>query len=426
MFPPMLARTLIAVVLGMGVSFANAGDWTEFRGPTGQGLSDASGIPISWSETENIAWTRPVPGSGWSSPVVAGERVFLTTAVPYEEGGETGHSLRVLCLDARTGATVWDVEAFDQPADESVEKHPKNGHASPTPLIEGDRLYVHFGPHGTACLQLDDGAILWKNHEIEYAPNHGNGGSPAIADDKLVICCDGRDIQFVVGLDKQTGRIVWRTDRDVEVERGFSFCTPLIIDVQGKKQAVCPGSGAVFAYDPQTGDEIWRVRYGEGYSVVPRPVAGGGLVFVCTGFGDGRLLAIDPSGTGDLTDSHVKWTLRRGAPKSPSLLYAGEALYFVDDKGIASCVDGQTGKVHWRERLGGNFSASPLLAAGNVYFQDENGTATVVRASTEFEELSRNTLPTEERTFASYAVHGHALLVRSEGHLYRIEALADR
>ena len=432
MFPSMLKFARVALMWATVVSAAEAGDWTEFRGPTGQGLSDASGVPITWSETENIAWKCTVPGSGWSSPVVAGDRVFLTTAVPYagegkDDGdGKAGHSLRVMCLDARTGSTVWDVEAFDQPDGDLVEKHPKNGHASPTPLIEEGRIYVHFGPHGTACLRIGDGEFVWKNREIEYAPNHGSGGSPAIAGDKLVICCDGRDVQFVVGLDKQDGRIAWRTDRDVDVVKGFSFCTPLIIDVQGRRQAVCPGSGAVFAYDPRTGDEIWRVRYGEGFSVVPRPVAGGGLVFVCTGFGDGRLLAIDPSGTGDVTDSHVKWTLSRGAPKSPSLLFSGEELYFVDDGGIARCVDGQTGEVYWQQRIGGKYSASPLLAAGNVYFQDENGAATIIRASTEYEELSRNRLSADERTFASYAIHERALLVRSEGHLYRIETPGGR
>ncbi len=413
----MTRLTLLTACVLIFIQRAQAEDWPQFRGPTGQGHSTASHLPVTWSETQNIAWKVAIPGSGWSSPVVADERVYLTTAVPVDEVLE----LRVLCLDASSGATMWDVKAFDQLGGDTIEKHAKNSHASPTPVIEGDRLYVHFGPHGTACLRTDDGEMRWRNHEIEYAPNHGNGSSPVLAGDKLIIACDGRDVQFVLGLDKGTGEIVWRTERDATPEKGFSFCTPFVIDIDGRRQAVCPASGAVFSYDPQTGEEIWRVTYGEGFSVVPRPVYGNGLLYVCTGFGDGRLLAIDPSGTGDITDSHVKWTMKRGVPRSSSLLLVGEHLFAADDVGIATCVNAITGDTHWQERLGGNFSASPLYAAGSVYFQNETGTATVVRASTTFEELSKNSLSGDERTFASFAVHNNAIILRSEGHLYRIE-----
>lgn len=409
--------TLLSGCVLLVASMVTAEDWPQFRGPTGQGLSEVSDVPVTWSETENIAWKVAIPGSGWSSPVIANDRVYLTTAVPTD----AGHELRVLCLDAGSGETLWDIKAFDQPEGETVEKHAKNSHASPTPVIDGDRLYVHFGPHGTACLRLDDGETVWKNREVTYAPNHGNGSSPALAGDMLVITCDGRDIQFVLGMNKSTGEIAWRTDRDVHPDKGFSFCTPLIIDVNGQQQAICPGSGAVFAYNPQTGEEIWRVTYGEGFSVVPRPVFGQGLVFICTGFGDGRLLAIDPTGTGDITESHVRWTADRGVPRSPSLLQVGKELFAVDDTGIATCLDAATGEKHWQKRLGGNFSASPLFVAGRIYFQDEQGNATVVNASTTFEELSKNALSGDERTFASLAVHNGALLLRSEGYLYRIE-----
>lgn len=395
-----------------------AEDWPQFRGPTGQGLSVTKGLPIQWSETENIAWKVPVPGHGWSSPVIADGHVFLTTAVPDEEG----HELRTLCLDAKSGETMWDVKVFDQPGGESIEKHAKNSHASPTPVIEEDHIYVHFGPHGTACLKIDDGVAVWKNHEIEYAPNHGNGSSPVLAGDMLVVPCDGRDEQFVLGLNKATGDIVWRTERDVDPQKGFSFCTPLVIDIDGRQQAVCPGSGAVFAYDPQTGSEVWRVTYGEGFSVVPRPVFGNGLLFVCTGFGDGRLLAIDPTGIGDITETHVKWTMKKGVPRSSSLLLVDGELFAADDVGIATCLDAVSGEKLWQKRLGGNYSASPLYTDGLIYFQDENGNTTVIRASKEFEEVAANELSGDERTFASFAVHESALLLRSERHLYRIEA----
>jgi outer membrane protein assembly factor BamB len=414
--------TLIAASMGITA----AGDWPEFRGPSGQGVSDEVGIPVTWSETENIAWKVAVPGTGWSSPVIAGGRVFLTTAVPQRNDGRPGHSLRVLCLDADSGRIVWNVEAFHQPDGPQVQMHKKNSHASPTPMVDGEWLYVHFGPHGTACLRTDDGQPVWKNDEIDYAPTHGTGGSPALAGERLVICCDGSNRQFVVGLDKRSGDIVWKTERDLDALKGFSFSTPLIIDVAGRQQAICPASGAVYAYDPQTGHELWRVQYGDGYSVVPRPVFGHGLVFVCTGYEDPQLLAIDPTGTGDVTDTLVRWTLTRGVPHTSSPLVVGDELYVVDDRGIATCVDARTGEVHWQERLGGKYSASPLYADGNVYFQDETGTATVVRAATAFDALARNRLSGNERSFASYAIHRGSLFLRSEGHLYRIEKRPDR
>ncbi len=417
----LMALLLIPTALGVGISL-HAEEWTEFRGPTGQGLSTATGLPRHWSETENVAWKVRLPGSAWSSPVVAQDRIYLTAAIPQGEGDPPPHSLRALCLNAADGQVIWDQEVFEQEGGESIEVHKKNSHASPTPVIEGDRLYVHFGPHGTACLNADDGYVLWKTNELKYGPTHGSGGSPAISGDLLIICCDGHDEQYVVGLNKHTGEIAWKTPRNTEPARGFSFCTPLLLDANGQQQAICPGSDAVFAYEPQSGRELWRVRYEGGYSVVPRPVYGHGLVYVCTGFGDERLLAIDPSGAGDVTDTHVRWSIGRAVPRSPSLLLVGSELYFVDDKGIATCVDAPTGEVHWQQRLGGNFSASPLYAEGCVYFQDETGTATLIKAGTTFEEIATNHLGAEgERTFASYAVIDDGLLIRSENDLYRIE-----
>lgn len=388
-------------------------DWKEFRGPTGQGETEAAKLPVAWSGSENVAWKSAIDGLAWSSPVITGGQVFLTSAI---ETGENEYSLRLVCLDISSGGEVWSKEVFEQAR--KVQFHKKNSHASPTPIIEDDRIYVHFGPHGTACLSLT-GEEIWKQ-KLEYKPVHGNGGSPALAGDILVICCDGGDQQFVVGLDKANGDIVWKTDRDTDPKKGFSFSTPLIIEVGGQAQAVCPGSDAVFAYEPSTGKEIWRFDYPGGYSVTPRPVYGQGLVFVCTGFNKPLLLAIDPSGSGNITETHLKWKHDRQMPHSPSPILVGEELYVVSDKGIASCIDAKTGEIHWQERIEGNYSASPTAANGLVYFQDEDGTTVVVKAAKEFEEVSRNSIGNNERTFASYAVEGNSLLLRSENHLYRI------
>lgn len=389
-------------------------DWPQFRGPAGIGHTETIGLPVNWSESEHVAWKTEIPGLAWSSPVIRGRNVYLTTAV---ETGEEERSLRLVCLNVDTGELLWNKELFTQSG--KVEIHKKNSHASPTPVIDGEHLYVHFGPHGTACTTLG-GDIVWKQ-KLEYSPTHGNGGSPALAGNLLIICCDGRDRQYVVALDKQTGEIRWKTDRETSPTKGFSFATPLVLTINGRQQAICPGSDAVFAYDAATGETIWRVDYPDGYSVIPRPVYGNGLVFVCSGYNKPVMYAIDPTGTGNVTETHVKWTLDRGAPHTPSLLLVGEELYCVADNGIASCLDAKTGEVHWQERLGGNFSASPLYAEGRIYFQNETGEGTVVKAGKDFEIIARNALDAEQRTFASYAVHGKSLLIRSETALYRIQ-----
>jgi outer membrane protein assembly factor BamB len=397
-----------------------ASDWKEFRGAGGLGQSDHA-LPTNWSETENIRWKVPIAGLGWSSPVVSDGQIFLTTAVPGERGAVSGHSLRLLCLDARSAAVNWDVEAFWQPADDSVEIHSKNSHASPTPVIEGDRVYVHFGPHGTACFRLD-GTVVWATHELAYLPVHGNGGSPAISGDLLIINCDGRDVQYVAALDKQTGELRWRTNRDTNPTKGFSFCTPAVIRAGGESQVICAGSSAVFAYVPETGQEIWRLDYGEGYSVVPRPLYANGLIYVCSGFGDAQLFAIDPTGHGNITDSHVKWSTKKAVPKSSTPIIVGDELFMVSDAGVAVCMNAVTGEVHWQDRLQGKYSASPITADGLIYFQNERGLTTVIQAAREFREVARNQIGTEdERTFATLAVVDDAILLRTETHLYRIQ-----
>jgi outer membrane protein assembly factor BamB len=347
--------------------------------------------------------------------VVAG-RVYLTAAVPLADGPAGDQSLRALCLDGATGKPLWDVEVFRQDGRTAAPIHGKNSHASPTPVWDGGRLFVHFGHQGTACLDRD-GKVLWRNTGLRYRPVHGSGGSPVLAEDRLIFSGDGSDERFVAALDRDTGRVVWRTDREGEAFKKFSFSTPLVIDVGGRPQVVSAGSNAVSAYEVRTGREVWRVRY-DGYSVVPRPVYGHGLVFVCTGYEQPRLLAIRPDGRGDVTDSHVAWTARRGVPLTPSPLLEGDELYLVSDHGIASCLDARTGRVHWEQRLGGNHSASPVAAGGHVYFLSEEGVGTVIKTGKRFERVARNALG--EQTLASPAAADGALFLRAEKHLYRI------
>ena len=406
----------------MPIDVAGESSWPEFRGPTGQGWSLARGLPMEWSNTENVAWKIPVPGKGWSSPIVHNNRIYATTAVAASDGEDSDQSLRTLCLDARTGNTVWDVEIFLQDGKTAPAIQSKNSHASPTPVVHGNLLYVHFGHQGTACLSLN-GDVVWRTRRIQYPPRHGNGGSPVIVDNLLVFSCDGESDPFVVALDRTTGKERWRTSRNIKAVRSFSFSTPLLIHVTGKPLLIIPGSELVGAYEPRTGQEIWRVRYAGGYSVVPRPVYGQGLVYVCSGYGKPTLYAIRPDGHGDVTDTHVAWQTDRGTPHNPSLLLTGDELHMVSDSGVASCLDAKTGAVHWIKRLGGKFSASPLFAEGVIYFQNETGTAYVVEASKKYHLLATNSFGDDfnERTFASYAVDDGALFIRSEHHLFRIE-----
>lgn len=415
-----IAFTLAAMLLcSLGGTGVWADDWVEFRGPTGQGLATATGLPTRWSATENVAWRTEIPGKAWSSPILLKGQIYLTTAVPLADRDDAPQSLRVLCLEADSGKLLWNVEVFQQP--DGVKIHGKNSHASPTPITDGRKVFVHFGTHGTAALDLD-GNVLWRNQKLKYSPQHGSGGSPVLVDGMLVVSCDGVDVQFVAALDQSSGEIRWKVPRNTKPEKGFSFCTPLVIDVGGRRQLISSGSDAVFAYDPRDGSEIWKVAYPGGFSVVPRPVYGQGLLFVCTGFNTPSLLAIRPEGAaGDVTETHVPWQLKKSVPNNPSPLLIKDALYLLSDHGVATCLDAATGKQRWQNRIGGNFSASPVFADGKIYLQSEEGEGIVLKANPdEYEELARN--PLGERTLASYAIAEGALYVRSDRALVRIQS----
>jgi outer membrane protein assembly factor BamB len=418
------ARITAVLVSLLSVMLAGAGlqaqDWPEFRGPTGQGHVTDSGsakaLATSWSPSKNVKWKRAIPGQGWSSPVLVGGKIYMTAAVPPAPGAPE-FRLVAMCLDAATGKPVWDTAVFKQGGD-APKIHKKNSHASPTPIIEGDRIYVHFGHRGAACLTLK-GKIVWKNDSFAYPPVHGNGGSPVLTDKAMIFNCDAGKNPFVLALSKKTGKTIWKKARSTKPARAFSFCTPLLITVAGKQQLISPGSDAVFAYDPANGNEIWRVNYKGGYSVVPRPVFGQGLVFICTGFNKPNLLAIRPDGSGNVTDSHVAWRTGRSAPHTPSLLLVGQELYMMSDGGVASCLDAKTGKEHWTEKVGGKFSASPIFANGKIYYQTEKGLGLIFEAGKTYKEVARNDL--KEPTLASYAVGDGAIFIRTGKHLYRIQ-----
>jgi outer membrane protein assembly factor BamB len=397
---------LLAALTVLLAPVATAEDWPEFRGPTGQGHSSEGNLPLSWT-ARNIRWKTPVPGRGWSSPSVAGNHVWLTTAI-----GE-GRSLRLLGFDRETGAQAVNVEVFRLSS--AGDMHPKNSHASPTPVVEGDRVYVHFGAHGTACVRTS-GEIVWKTR-FSYQHLHGTGGSPVLYRDLLIVSCDGVDAQFVAAVDKNTGKTRWRRDRP---QPGYmAYSTPLAITANGRDQLISTSAYRAVSYDPQSGKELWRVGYADGFSNVPRPVYAHGLVFLNSGFDRPSLLAVRVDGSGDVTRTHIAWRLDRGVAHTSSPVVVGDELYMVSDNGIAICADAKTGRVHWRHRLGGNFSASPVYADGRIYFLNEDGETTALAPGREFRKLATSTL--DEQTLASMAVSGGAFFIRTALHLYRIE-----
>ncbi len=409
----MTLRLLCAFAFATLPASVVGSSWPEFRGPSADGHAPEATPPTTWSATERIRWKVPVPGKAWSSPVVADGSVYVTTAAV--EGDDL--SLRTLAFRLDDGTELWNREVFRK-GQGAI--HQKNSHASPTPIHAEGRLYVHFGHDGTAALDAADGSILWTQTGLPYLPVHGNGGSPALHGGKLIFACDGQSDPFVVALNAADGSVAWKTPRNVAVKNTFSFSTPLIIEVADKAQAVIPGSGAVVAYDPSDGREIWRFRYGEGFSVVPRPLFRDGIVYVCSGFGRASLFAVRADGTDDVTDTHLVWKDDKTVPKESSPILVGDRIFFNDDKGILSCLDAATGEEFYRERLDGRggYSASPVYAGGHLYFHNGDGVTTVVRPDQVFHKVAENQLG--EYGLSSFAVVPDGFVVRTEGHLLRI------
>ena len=393
---------------------AGTGDWPQFRGPTGQGISEAKDPPRSWGLDKGVAWSRKVPG-GWASPVLVDGKVFLSGA-EVEDGKTT---LCVMQLDAKSGRVMWRRDIFKPEEELAKRRHAKNGLASPTPLIADGVIYVHFGHMGTAALKAGSGEVIWK-HRIDYPPMHGNASSPVLVDGKLILNVDAEEDPAIMALDAKSGAPVWKTPRNQEVKRKFSFATPLVIEVGGESQIISQASGFVGAYAPGDGRLIWRVSYGEGYSVIPRPVTDGGLVYVASGFGKPKLLAIRPDGAkGEVTESHVVWESDKWMPKTPSMIAKDGWLVILDDTGTLSGRDGKSGELLWHEKLAGNFSSSPVLAGETVYCCTEDGVCYVVDVSREGAEVVSE-VDMKERIFASPVVVDGAVYLRGEEHIWKI------
>ncbi|MBN2138388.1 MAG: PQQ-binding-like beta-propeller repeat protein [Sedimentisphaerales bacterium] len=421
---------LTAVCVVFLVCGGAAAEWPEFRGPWGNGLasqvgdSNKIGLPLRWSESENVKWKTAIPHRGWSTPVVFEGKIWLTTATA------DGREFFVICADADTGRIRLNKRLFTSSNPEPL-GNDVNCYGSPSCAVEAGRVYVHFGSYGTACLDTESGEVAWERTDLPCRHYRGPGSSVILFGDYLIVTMDGVDVQYVAALDKKTGRTVWKTDRTADWNdldgdgKPFSegdlrkaYSTPLVIDFDGGKQMLSAGAKAAYCYDPATGEELWKISYGC-YSGASRPLFGNGLAYINTGFPRPEIWAVRLGGRGDVTDTHVVWKRRQAVPQIPSAVVAGELLFMVSDSGAATCLDAVTGEEVWREHLRGRFAASLLYADGRIYCFDKEGKTFVFAAGREFELLAENKL--DSGFMASPAVSGGSLILRTVSDLYRIE-----
>ncbi len=407
----------ISVVIE-NTAFTADDPWWQFRGPRGDGHSIGTKLPLNWSESKNIEWKTAIHNRGFSSPVIWGQQVWLTTAT------QDGHKLFAVCVDKDTGKILYDLHLFDVAKPQPIT--PENSYASPTPVIEQGRVFLHFGTYGTACVDTTTGKVLWTRRDLncDHEKGAGPASSPMLVDNTMVVHVDGRDVQYIVALDTSTGKTVWKTPRSLDyskfpVHHRKAYSMPFLAPRSKGHQLVSPAGRGLYAYDPKTGKELWRMRH-RGWSVAPRPIYGQGLIFATVDRDHPELWAIRPDGNGDVTDTHIVWREARGMPQRCSPLLVDGLLYLVNRGGIATCLEAKTGKLIWKERLKGAYSASPIYATDRIYLFNEAGTATVIRPDRKLEVIATNALAAQP-LLATPAVDGSAFIIRAGGHLFRIE-----
>ena len=429
----LLSSFLFASVLSLNV--AVRADWLEFRGPTGDGHVSAPGntnrigLPLHWDETKNINWKTPIPFHGQSTPVIQDGKVWVTTAT------EEGNDLYVLAVDAESGKILFNEKVFhtDKPEPLGNGKG-RNCYATPTPVLEKGRIYVHFGSAFTACLDTSTAKVIWKREDLHCRHYRGPSSSVVSFGNLIILTFDGADLQYLVALDKKTGDTVWTTKRSVawndenvpgpmarDGDLRKAHSTPLIVNANGKPLLLSAGAKAAYGYDPTTGEELWMVRYPD-FSTAPRPVFKDGLAYFVTGMSKAELLAVKTDGKGDITDTGVIWRSKNHTGRYASPLILDGLLYTVADEAFVTCLEADTGKVVWSERIGGKFAASPIYADGRIYLFDRSGLSTVIKPGRELKIIATNKL--DDEFMASPAVSGKALYLRTLPYLYRVESSA--
>ena len=391
--------------------------WSQFRGHYGNGIIKSTSAPINWSENTNIDWKTPIHDRGWSSPVIWNDQIWMTTAT------KDGNKMYAICVNKLSGKIEHDIHVFDVKSPQAITN--ENTYASPTPVVEEGRVYVHFGTYGTACISTKEGQILWKRRDLncDHEIGAGPASSPFIYNNFLIFNVDGRDVQYVIALNKETGETAWKTNRsvdfsDVQVNQRKAYGTPFIIPRGNTNQMVSIGAKGVYSYDPENGKELWKAEH-RGWSIAPRPVYGEGLVFTMIDRDRPEMWAINPNGSGDITETHIEWKETKRMPPRASPIIIKGLLFVVDRNGYISCIEAKTGKSIWQKRMKGRFSASPILANNLIYFFNEDTVCTIIKPTRELEIVAENKL-SEDKLMATPAFDENSIYIRTEKKLTRI------
>ena len=392
--------------------------WSQFRGHYGNGIIKSTSAPINWSDNTNIDWKTPIHDRGWSSPVIWNDQIWMTTAT------KEGNKMYAICVNKLSGKIEHDIHVFDVKSPQAITN--ENTYASPTPVVEEGRVYVHFGTYGTACISTKDGQILWKRRDLncDHEIGAGPASSPFIYNNFLIFNVDGRDVQYVIALNKETGQTAWKTNRsvdfsDVQVNQRKAYGTPFIIPRGNSNQMVSIGAKGVYSYDPENGKELWKAEH-RGWSIAPRPVYGEGLVFTMIDRDRPEMWAINPNGSGDITETHIEWKETKRMPPRASPIIIKGLLFVVDRNGYISCIEAKTGKSIWQKRMKGRFSASPILANNLIYFFNEDTVCTIIKPTRELDIVTENKL-SSDKLMATPAFDENSIYIRTENNLYRIK-----
>jgi outer membrane protein assembly factor BamB len=397
-------------------------NWTHLRGTNLDGHSASSKAPLIWSETSNVLWKTEIRGIAWSSPVVFGNQIWTSSAT------RNGEEMFAVCTDFNTGKILKEVMLFKPDSVKHI--HPTNSYATPTPCIEDGFVYIHFGTYGTACVDTRSFEIVWTRIDLNCDHMQGAASSPIIYKNLLILHIEGTDVQYLIALDKHSGKTVWKTERPQEFYKNIdpvyrkAYCTPIVVEVNGKDQLISNGSQLCIAYEPETGKEIWRVFYGED-STISMPLSYGGLVFVNSGWmfpKDGaaycQLLAVDPTGTDDVTKTLVKWETGTDVPQISTPVIVDSLIYMVHERGDLTCLNASDGKVIWKTKLKDQFNASGLHASGNIYLFSVKGKTYVIKQCLTFQLIAENQL--DGIIKATPAIVRDNVILRTDKFLYRI------
>ena len=409
---------LLSISLASCIVIEANEQWSQFRGHYGNGIIKSTSAPINWSDNTNIDWKTPIHDRGWSSPVIWNDQIWMTTAT------KEGNKMYAICVNKLSGKIEHDIHVFDVKSPQAITN--ENTYASPTPVVEEGRVYVHFGTYGTACISTKDGQILWKRRDLncDHEIGAGPASSPFIYNNFLIFNVDGRDVQYVIALNKETGETAWKTNRsvdfsDVQVNQRKAYGTPFIIPRGNSNQMVSIGAKGVYSYDPENGKELWKAEH-RGWSIAPRPVYGEGLVFTMIDRDRPEMWAIKPNGSGDITETHIEWKETKRMPPRASPIIIKGLLFVVDRNGYISCIEAKTGKSIWQKRMKGRFSASPILANNLIYFFNEDTVCTIIKPTRELEIVAENKL-SDDKLMATPAFDENSIYIRTENNLYRIK-----